>query len=79
MADAWPVLAEPFFQWVIEDNFPLGRPQWEASGVEFTANVAPHEAMKLRLLNGAHSTIAAFGQVAGFATVAAAMANPVIR
>ena len=79
MADAWPVLAEPFFQWVIEDNFPLGRPQWEASGVEFTANVAPHEAMKLRLLNGAHSTIAAFGQVAGYATVAAAMANPVIR
>lgn len=79
MQDAWPVLAEPFFQWVIEDHFPLGRPEWERSGVEFTTDVAPYETMKLRLLNGAHSTIAAFGRVAGFATVADSMANPVVR
>jgi fructuronate reductase len=79
MQDAWPVLAEPFFQWVIEDHFPSGRPDWEASGVEFAADVAPYETMKLRLLNGAHSTIAAFGRVAGFATVAEAMASPVVR
>ena len=79
LQDAWPVLAEPFFQWVIEDHFPLGRPDWERSGVEFAADVAPYETMKLRLLNGAHSTIAAFGRVAGFATVAEAMANPVVR
>ncbi len=79
MRDAWPVLAEPFFQWVIEDHFPSGRPEWERSGVEFAADVAPFEEMKLRLLNGAHSTIAAMGRVSGHATVAQAIGNPVIR
>ncbi len=79
MRDAWPVLAEPFFQWVIEDHFPNARPEWERSGVEFVADVAPYEAMKLRLLNGAHSTIAAMGRVSGHATVAEAIGNPVIR
>ena len=77
--DAWPVLAEPFFQWVIEDRFPTGRPEWEGSGVEFATDVAPYEDMKLRLLNGAHSTIAAMGRVSGHATVAQAFGNPVIR
>lgn len=79
MTDAWPVVAEPFFQWVIEDHFPTGRPEWEISGVEFTANVAPYETMKLRLLNGAHTTIAAMGRIAGFETVAEAFAVPEIR
>jgi fructuronate reductase len=77
--DAWPVLAEPFFQWVIEDRFPMGRPEWERGGVEFATEVAPHEAMKLRLLNGAHSTIAAMGRICGHATVAEAIGNTVIR
>ena len=53
LEDAWPTVAEPFFQWVIEDRFPLGRPGWEGSGAEFVAEVAPFEHMKLRLLNGA--------------------------
>ena len=79
MRDAWPVVAEPFFQWVIEDHFPSGRPEWERSRVEFAANVAPYEAMKLRLLNGAHSTIAAMGRISGQATVAEAIRHPVIR
>jgi fructuronate reductase len=79
LLDAWPVVAEPFFQWVIEDNFPGGRPEWERSGVEFVSNVAPYEAMKLRLLNGAHTTIAAMGRVSGYQTVADAMQDPVIR
>jgi fructuronate reductase len=77
--DAWPVLTEPFFQWVIEDRFPLGRPGWESAGVEFATDVAAYEAMKLRLLNGAHSTLAAMGRLAGYSTVAEAMADPVIR
>ena len=77
--DAWPVLAEPFLQWVIEDRFPTGRPGWERSGVAFTRDVAPFEAMKLRLLNGAHSTLAAMGRLAGHDTVAQAMADPTIR
>jgi fructuronate reductase len=79
MQDAWPVVAEPFFQWVIEDHFPTGRPEWERAGVEFATDVGPHEAMKLRLLNGAHSCIAAMGRVSGQATVAEAIGNPVIR
>ena len=79
MRDACPVMAEPFFQWVIQDRFPSGRPEWERSGAEFAANVAPYEAMKLRLLNGAHSTIAAMGRISGHATVADAFGNPVIR
>jgi fructuronate reductase len=79
MRDACPVMAEPFFQWVIEDHFPTGRPEWERSGAEFAANVAPYEAMKLRLLNGAHTTIAAMGRLSGHATVADAFGNPVIR
>lgn len=79
LTDAWPVLAEPFFQWMIEDNFPLGRPEWEIAGVEFTTDVAPFEAMKLRLLNGAHTTIAAMGRLTGMGTVADTISHPVIR
>ncbi len=79
VVDAWPVLAEPFFQWVIEDHFPQGRPKWEIAGVEFTSDVAPFEAMKLRLLNGAHTVIAAMGRLTGRVTVAEAIADPVIR
>ena len=78
-ADAWPVVAEPFFQWVIEDRFPSGRPHWEDSGAEFVSQVAPFENMKLRLLNGAHSAIAATARVAGYDTVASAMSDPQIR
>lgn len=76
--DAWPVLGEPFFQWVIEDRFPAGRPQLERAGVEFVPDVAPFEHMKLRLLNGAHSSIAAIGRLAGFATVAETIADPLV-
>jgi len=79
LRDAWPVLAEPFGQWVIEDRFARGRPGWERAGVEFAADVAPFEAMKLRLLNGAHSALAAMGRLAGAETVAQAMAMPLLR
>ena len=62
--DGWPVVAEPFLQWVIEDNFANGRPNWEnaASGdnesVLFVDDVEPYELMKLRLLNSSHSAMA---------------------
>ncbi len=79
LEDAWPAVAEPFFQWVIEDRFSLGRPGWEASGAEFVADVAPFERMKLRLLNGAHSALAAVGRVAGYDTVSRAIADPALR
>ena len=76
--DAWPVVTEPFSQWVVEDQFPLGRPDWAAAGAQFTDDVGPWEAMKLRLLNGAHSSLAYLGYLAGCETVADAMARPEI-
>lgn len=74
MVDAWPVMTEPFSQWVIEDRFPQGRPDWAAQGAELVADVGPYETMKLRLLNGAHSSLAYLGYLAGRETVADAMA-----
>lgn len=77
--DAWPVVTEPFSQWVIEDRFPLGRPSWEQAGAIFTDSVAPFEAMKLRLLNGTHSALAYIGLLLGLETVAEAMAHASLR
>ena len=77
--DAWPVVAEPYFRWVIEDHFPHGRPELEASGVEFVDDVEPYEHMKLRMLNGAHTAIAAIGQITGLETVADVYADPRVR
>lgn len=56
--DAWPVFCEKFKQWVLEDNFPAGRPALEKVGVQFVDDVAPYEHMKIRILNGGHATIA---------------------
>jgi mannitol 2-dehydrogenase len=64
--DAWPVVAEPFTQWVIEDRFPLGRPAWERVGAQLVDDVAPYEAMKLRLLNAAHQAMAYLGRLMGY-------------
>ncbi|MGX7875604.1 mannitol dehydrogenase family protein [Mesorhizobium sp. ORM6] len=77
--DAWPVMTEPFCQWVVEDNFPDGRPAWEKFGVTMVEDVRPFEDMKLRLLNGAHSAIAYLGLLSGHATVDRAFADPAIR
>lgn len=55
VADGWPVITEPFFQWVIEDRFPAGRPRFEESGATLVADVVPFELAKLRPLNGTHS------------------------
>ncbi len=76
LRDAWPVVTEPFIQWVIEDDFPLGRPRWELAGAQFARDVEPFEHMKLRLLNGAHSTLAYLGALAGHITVAEASHDP---
>jgi len=74
--DAWPIVTEPFSQWVIEDDFPSGRPPFETAGVEMVADVAPFENMKLRLLNGSHSSLAYLGYLAGFKTVADTISAP---
>lgn len=64
--DGWPVICEPFSQWVLEDDFCNGRPEWEKVGVQFTDNVAPYERMKIRLLNASHSAMAYLGYLAGY-------------
>ena len=69
--DRWPVMAEPFTQWVVEDRFPAGRPEWP--GVTFVSDVGPFEFMKLRLLNGSHSTMAYLGYLSGSETIADAV------
>ncbi|KUM23986.1 mannitol dehydrogenase [Mesorhizobium loti] len=79
LEDAWPVMTEPFRQWVIEDRFSAGRPTWERFGVTMVEDVGPFEDMKLRLLNGAHSGIAYLGLLGGHATVDRAFADPTIR
>ncbi len=79
LADAWPVVCEPFKQWIIEDRFADGRPPWEQAGAQFVPDVAPYEAMKLSLLNGSHFAMAYLGFLAGFGTVPAVMADPDFR
>lgn len=74
--DAWPVVAEPFFQWVIEDNFTSGRPPYEQADVQVVDDVTPYEHMKLRLLNSSHQGLAYFGMLAGYTYAHEAMENP---
>ena len=76
--DRWPVFAETFTQWVIEDRFPAGRPAWEHAGAQFVEDVAPYEFMKLRLLNASHLAVAGLGRLAGYVTIDEAMADPLI-
>lgn len=66
------VSTEPFRQWMIEDDFRGGRPAWEKAGALLVDDVAPYETMKLRLLNGSHSTLAYLGCLAGYRTIAEA-------
>jgi mannitol 2-dehydrogenase len=77
--DRWPVVTEPFSQWIVEDRFCNGRPPLDEVGVQFVQDVRPYEVMKTRLLNGAHSALGHLAILAGFATTAEAMADPVVR
>ncbi|MCC7039126.1 MAG: mannitol dehydrogenase family protein [Burkholderiales bacterium] len=78
VADAAPVTAEPFGQWVIEDRFLAARPAWERAGAQFVGDVAPFELMKLRLLNGSHSTLAYLGFLMGHDFVWQASSDPLL-
>ncbi|WP_111412605.1 mannitol dehydrogenase family protein [Billgrantia lactosivorans] len=64
--DAWPVVCEPFTQWVLEDRFACGRPPLERVGVQLVEDVVPYELMKLRLLNASHQALCYFGTLAGY-------------
>ncbi len=77
--DAAPVTHENFRQWVIEDRFCAGRPDWDRAGATFTDDVHAYEAMKIRCLNGGHQVIADPGEILSIATIADCMAHPGIR
>ena len=74
--DAWPVMTEPFIQWVIEDHFCNGRPAWEKVGGQLVSDVAPYELMKMRLLNGSHLAMGYLGALAGYIYVHDVMHDP---
>jgi len=76
--DAAPVAAEAFGQWVIENRFAGARPAWEEAGAQLVADVAPFETMKLRLLNGSHSTLAYLGYLMGHDFIWQASADPLL-
>ncbi|KSU56746.1 MULTISPECIES: mannitol dehydrogenase family protein [Gordonia] len=77
--DNWPVVAEPFTQWVLEDDFSMGRPALEQVGVQVVEDVTPYELMKLRLLNAGHQALCYFGYLLGYRYVHDASSDPDIR
>ncbi|WP_370045545.1 MULTISPECIES: mannitol dehydrogenase family protein [Salipiger] len=79
LEDPVPVTCEPFRQWVLEDNFPQGRPALEEVGVTFTDKVHEYERMKIRILNGGHAIIAYAGALLGCELVDEAMAHPLVH
>lgn len=76
VSDEGVVVAEPFRQWVIEDSFAAGRPRWELAGATITDDVTGYERIKLRLLNGSHTALAALGSLDGCETMSDAVSNP---
>lgn len=77
--DAWPVFCEDFIQWVVEDQFPAGRPAFETVGAEFVADVTPWEMMKIRILNGGHAIIAYPSGLLDLHFVHEGMEHPLVR
>ncbi len=77
--DTWPIFCEEFKQWVVEDNFPSGRPAWEKVGAQFVKDVTPWEYMKIRILNGGHAVIAYIGGLMDVEFAHEAMETPLIR
>jgi mannitol 2-dehydrogenase len=77
--DAWPVVCEPFTQWILEDDFVAGRPPLENVGVQITPDVRAYEQIKLRLLNGGHQALAYSGRLAGYTYAHDAARDPVLE
>ena len=78
LEDKGPVVAEPFFQWVIDDEFSLGRPELEKADVQMVEDVMPYELMKLRLLNASHQGLTYFGYLSGYRYAHEATNDPAI-
>jgi fructuronate reductase len=77
--DEAAVAAEPYSEWIIEDDFPAGRPAWDVAGAVLTSDARPYERLKLRVLNGVHSALAYLGALAGCETIDQALALPGMR
>ena len=77
--DKWPVVCEPYTQWVLEDTFTAGRPPYEEAGVQLVDMVEPYELMKLRLLNGSHQAMCYFAYLTGYRLVHEAASDPLFR
>jgi mannitol 2-dehydrogenase len=77
--DRWPVVCEPFTQWVLEDSFTVGRAPYEDAGVQLVDDVVPYELMKLRLLNAGHQGLAYFGHLCGYRLVHEAAQDPLFQ
>lgn len=76
IVDAWPVVCEPFTQWVVEDHFPAGRPAYEDAGAQLVEDVMPYELMKLRLLNASHQALCYLGYLDGYRYAHEVCADP---
>jgi mannitol 2-dehydrogenase len=79
IGDQWPVVCEPFTQWVLQDAFTAGRPPYEQAGVQVVDDVEPYELMKLRLLNAGHQALCYFGYLCGYRLVHQAAQDPLFR
>lgn len=79
VGDRWPVRAESFTQWVLEDRFPSGRPPFDTVGVQLVDDVEPYELMKLRLLNASHQAMCHLGLLDGATFVHEVCGDPVYR
>jgi mannitol 2-dehydrogenase len=77
--DRWPVVCEPFTQWVLQDTFTGGRPPYEEAGVQLVDQVEPYELMKLRLLNASHQAMCYFGYLCGYRLVHEAARDPLFQ
>ena len=75
--DRWPVVCEPYAQWVLQDAFTAGRPPYEKAGVQVVGDVEPYELMKLRLLNASHQAMCYFAYLSGYRLVHQAARDPV--
>jgi len=78
IADKWPVVTEPYCQWIIEDSFSDGRPPLDEVGAQFVADVSDHKTVKTRMLNGTHIALACLGTLAGYQRTDEAMSDPAI-
>jgi mannitol 2-dehydrogenase len=79
LRDRWPVVTEPFSQWVVENSFAGDRPPLDQVGVQFVADVGPHKRAKTRLLNGTHCALGFLGVLAGYRDTGEAMADPLLQ